>query len=117
MVASVHEFGAVGWGAGGSLSVHLRRLFFMLLVGSLGFVPMALSMSPDSEVQRPLASVVSGGLLTSTALTLFVLPLLYRAVMTWRERRYPVQAVRATAGEVSAGAESGPMRAYSGPTG
>ena len=117
MVASVHEIGAVGWGAGGSLSVHLLRLFFMLLVGSLGFVPMALSMSPGSEVQRPLATVVSGGLLTSTALTLFVLPLLYRALMTWRERRYPVQAVRATAGVVSAGAESGPMRAYSGPTG
>ncbi len=56
------------------------------LVASLGFVPMALSTSPGSEVQRPLASVVIGGLVTSTMLTLFVLPLLYRALSLWRER-------------------------------
>ena len=44
------------------------------LVASLGFVPMALSTSPGAEVQRPLATVVIGGLVTSTALTLLVLP-------------------------------------------
>jgi heavy metal efflux system protein len=65
----------------------LRPVIMTALVASLGFVPMALSTSPGSEVQRPLASVVIGGLVTSTALTLFVLPLLYRAVGLWRERR------------------------------
>jgi cobalt-zinc-cadmium resistance protein CzcA len=48
---------------------------------------MALSTSPGSEVQRPLATVVIGGLVTSTMLTLFVLPLLYRALSAWRVRR------------------------------
>jgi heavy metal efflux system protein len=47
------------------------------LVASLGFVPMALSTSPGAEVQRPLATVVIGGLITSTMLTLVVLPALY----------------------------------------
>jgi heavy metal efflux system protein len=48
------------------------------LVASLGFVPMALSTAPGAEVQRPLATVVIGGLFTSTLLTLLVLPVLYR---------------------------------------
>lgn len=56
----------------------LRPVLMTALVASLGFVPMALSTSPGSEVQRPLASVVIGGLVTSTFLTLFVLPVLYR---------------------------------------
>jgi cobalt-zinc-cadmium resistance protein CzcA len=58
----------------------LRPVLMTALVASLGFVPMALSTSPGSEVQRPLASVVIGGLVTSTILTLFVLPVLYRAL-------------------------------------
>ncbi|MBL0939213.1 MAG: efflux RND transporter permease subunit [Gemmatimonadaceae bacterium] len=62
----------------------LRPVLMTALVASLGFVPMALSTSPGSEVQRPLASVVIGGLVTSTLLTLFVLPVLY----TWLERRH-----------------------------
>ena len=53
------------------------------LVASLGFLPMALSNSAGAEVQRPLATVVIGGLVTSTALTLLVLPSLY----AWVERR------------------------------
>jgi cobalt-zinc-cadmium resistance protein CzcA len=57
------------------------------LVASLGFVPMALSTSAGAEVQRPLASVVIGGLVTSTILTLFVLPLAYRALTRWEEGR------------------------------
>ena len=48
------------------------------LVASLGFVPMALATGTGAEVQRPLATVVIGGLVTSTALTLLVLPALYR---------------------------------------
>jgi cobalt-zinc-cadmium resistance protein CzcA len=47
------------------------------LVAGLGFVPMALASSAGAEVQRPLATVVIGGLVTSTLLTLFVLPTLY----------------------------------------
>jgi len=49
-------------------------------VASFGFLPMALSTSTGAEVQRPLASVVIGGLVTSTALTLFLLPVLYEWV-------------------------------------
>ena len=47
------------------------------LVASLGLVPMALNVGTGSEVQRPLATVIIGGILTSTLLTLFVLPALY----------------------------------------
>jgi cobalt-zinc-cadmium resistance protein CzcA len=65
----------------------LRPVLMTALVASLGFVPMALSTSPGSEVQRPLASVVIGGLITSTVLTLFVLPVLYRALSQWQARR------------------------------
>ena len=64
----------------------LRLVLMTALVASLGFVPMALSTSPGNEVQRPLASVVIGGLVTSTFLTLFVLPALYLAWARWRER-------------------------------
>ena len=53
------------------------------LVASLGFLPMALSHGAGAEVQRPLATVVIGGLVTSTVLTLVVLP----AVYLWLERR------------------------------
>ena len=48
------------------------------LVAALGFVPMALATGTGAEVQRPLATVVIGGILSSTALTLLVLPVLYR---------------------------------------
>ena len=65
----------------------LRPVLMTALVASLGFVPMALSRSPGSEVQRPLASVVIGGLVTSTLLTLFVLPTLYLALMQWLRAR------------------------------
>ena len=50
------------------------------LVAALGFVPMALAHGRGAEVQRPLATVVIGGILSATALTLFVLPVLYRLV-------------------------------------
>ena len=66
----------------------LRPVLMTALVASLGFVPMALSTSPGSEVQRPLASVVIGGLMTSTVLTLFVLPVLYGWLETRREARH-----------------------------
>jgi heavy metal efflux system protein len=56
----------------------LRPVMITALVASLGFIPMALSTSRGAEVQRPLATVVIGGLITATLLTLYVLPLLYR---------------------------------------
>jgi cobalt-zinc-cadmium resistance protein CzcA len=55
----------------------LRPVLMTALVAAFGFIPMALSTSPGAEVQRPLATVVIGGLITSTFLTLFVLPTLY----------------------------------------
>jgi cobalt-zinc-cadmium resistance protein CzcA len=59
-------------------SQRLRPVLMTALVASLGFVPMALSDGFGAEVQRPLATVVVGGILSSTLLTLFVLPVLYR---------------------------------------
>ncbi|MEL4177989.1 efflux RND transporter permease subunit [Roseateles sp. PN1] len=61
----------------------LRPVLMTALVASLGFVPMALATGTGAEVQRPLATVVIGGILSSTALTLLVLPVLYR----WAHRR------------------------------
>ena len=58
----------------------LRPVLMTALVASLGFVPMALNTGIGSEVQRPLATVVIGGIISSTLLTLFVLPALYRLV-------------------------------------
>ncbi|MGE0101549.1 MAG: efflux RND transporter permease subunit [Blastocatellales bacterium] len=58
-------------------SSRLRPVLMTALVASLGFIPMALSTAPGAEVQRPLATVVIGGLITSTLLTLFVLPTIY----------------------------------------
>jgi len=58
-------------------SLRMRPVLMTALVASLGFVPMALSTSSGAEVQRPLATVVIGGLVTSTLLTLLVLPTLY----------------------------------------
>ncbi len=64
-------------------SDRLRPVLMTALVASLGFIPMALSQGTGAEVQRPLATVVIGGLITSTLLTLFVLPTVYQ----WIERR------------------------------
>jgi cobalt-zinc-cadmium resistance protein CzcA len=57
--------------------LRLRPVLMTALVASLGFLPMALSTAPGSEVQRPLASVVIGGLISATLLTLIVLPVVY----------------------------------------
>jgi cobalt-zinc-cadmium resistance protein CzcA len=56
----------------------LRPILMTALVASFGFVPMAFNIGTGSEVQRPLATVVIGGIVTSTALTLLLLPALYR---------------------------------------
>ncbi len=57
--------------------LRLRPVLMTALVASLGFTPMAFSTAPGSEVQRPLATVVIGGLITATLLTMFVLPVIY----------------------------------------
>lgn len=60
--------------------IRLRPVLMTALVASLGFVPMALNTGTGAEVQRPLATVVIGGIISSTLLTLFVLPVLYSLV-------------------------------------
>jgi cobalt-zinc-cadmium resistance protein CzcA len=62
----------------------LRPVLMTALVASLGFVPMAIATGPGAEVQRPLATVVIGGIISSTLLTLIVLPVLYRMVESRR---------------------------------
>jgi cobalt-zinc-cadmium resistance protein CzcA len=65
----------------------LRPVLMTALVASLGFIPMAFNSGPGSEVQRPLATVVIGGLITSTFLTLLVLPIIYYWVEEKREKK------------------------------
>lgn len=67
--------------------VRLRPVLMTAAVASLGFLPMALSNSGGAEVQRPLATVVIGGLITATFLTLVVLPVLYSWLAKWQESR------------------------------
>jgi heavy metal efflux system protein len=76
--------------------VRLRPVLMTAAVASLGFLPMALSESAGAEVQRPLATVVIGGLITATFLTLVVLPILY----AWLEKKKP----RKKGGEAKAAA-------------
>ncbi|MCS3394276.1 CusA/CzcA family heavy metal efflux RND transporter [Burkholderia thailandensis] len=73
----------------------LRPVLMTALVASLGFLPMAFATGTGAEVQRPLATVVIGGILSSTALTLLVLPVLYRVAHS--------ASLRATLGERLAG--------------
>jgi len=63
----------------------LRPVLMTALVASIGFIPVAVSEGVGAEVQRPLATVVIGGLVTSTLLTLFVVPTLYAWVARWRD--------------------------------
>jgi cobalt-zinc-cadmium resistance protein CzcA len=65
----------------------LRPVLMTAMVAALGFIPMAIATGPGAEVQRPLATVVIGGILSSTFLTLVLLPVLYRWVMSWQARR------------------------------
>lgn len=69
----------------------LRPVFLTGLVASLGFVPMAIAKSAGAEVQRPLATVVIGGLIVSTILTLIIIPVFYRLVnssASWKRQRW-----------------------------
>jgi cobalt-zinc-cadmium resistance protein CzcA len=89
MITFINELRAQGAGVEEAIVrgavTRLRPVLITALVASLGFVPMALATGTGAEVQRPLATVVIGGLLSSTALTLFVLPALYQLVAGSRD--------------------------------
>jgi heavy metal efflux system protein len=96
MVSFIRNLRDQGWRLDAAIRdgamTRLRPVLMTALVASLGFVPMAISTGTGAEVQRPLATVVIGGVLSSTFLTLLVLPLLYRLV-----HRHDQDAVRAVA--------------------
>ncbi|MGH9751758.1 MAG: efflux RND transporter permease subunit [Blastocatellia bacterium] len=71
--------------------IRLRPVLMTALVASLGFIPMAIATSAGAEVQRPLATVVIGGLVTSTLLTLLILPMLYGWFVRDEERNGPLK--------------------------
>jgi len=73
-----HEKGDLIYAVTEGAMVRLRPVLMTALVASLGFIPMALNTGTGAEVQRPLATVVIGGIISSTLLTLFVLPVLYQ---------------------------------------
>ena len=68
-------------------SQRLRPVLMTALVASLGFVPMAINSGAGAEVQRPLATVVIGGIISSTLLTLLVLPAIYRLMYYFSDRK------------------------------
>ena len=94
----------------GSLQ-RLRPVLITALVASLGFVPMAFSAGAGAEVQRPLATVVIGGILSSTFLTLFLLPMLYRWRWDWmkstRQRDPKLRAATVAVGAAGGASVSG----------
>jgi cobalt-zinc-cadmium resistance protein CzcA len=87
LVAYINQLRAAGRTLAESVregsEVRLRPVLMTALVASVGFIPMAVSTSAGAEVQRPLATTVIGGLISSTVLTLLVLPTVY----TWLEER------------------------------
>jgi heavy metal efflux system protein len=91
-----HEGAAIDEAVHRGSIARLRPVLMTALVAALGFVPMALATGTGSEVQRPLATVVIGGILSSTALTLLVLPVLYRLFHREGETLAPAQETRET---------------------
>jgi CBS domain containing-hemolysin-like protein len=83
--------GAFGGAVREGAQVRFRPVLMTALVASVGFIPMAVSHSAGAEVQRPLATVVIGGLVLSTVLTLLVLPTVY----AWIEERRLARESRA----------------------
>jgi cobalt-zinc-cadmium resistance protein CzcA len=96
LIAYINQLRAEGLGLTDAVregaTTRLRPVLMTALVASVGFIPMAISTSSGSEVQRPLATVVIGGLISATLLTLFVLPTVY----TWMESRVPANLVSRT---------------------
>jgi cobalt-zinc-cadmium resistance protein CzcA len=91
LVSAIRGRLAVGLGTAAAVKQaglsRLQPVLATAIVDVAGFIPMALSSGVGAEVQRPLATVVIGGMITSTALTLLVLPALYIAVDSWSTRR------------------------------
>ena len=91
LIAYMNQLRAAGTALRGAIreaaDTRLRPVLMTALVAGVGFLPMALSTSQGAEVQRPLATVVIGGLITSTLLTLLVLPATYEIVEAWWARR------------------------------
>ena len=81
LIAAVNRLREDGWDLRSAIlagaSTRLRPVLMTALVASFGFIPMALSHGAGAEIQRPLATVVIGGVITSTLLTLIVLPTIY----------------------------------------
>ena len=100
MISCVHELRRSGTALDAAITegtlTRLRPILMIALVASLGFLPMALNTGAGAEVQRPLATVVIGGILSSTLLTLVVLPVLYRLA----HRRDPTSSTMGADAEV-----------------
>ncbi len=109
MVSTIRQILAQGVGVRQAVLAaaeqRLRPVLMTALVASLGFIPMAFNTGIGSEVQRPLATVVIGGLISSTILTLFVLPTLFAALRV-RQRREPSPPERPAPGQAP-GSEPG----------
>ncbi|WP_122040318.1 efflux RND transporter permease subunit [Asaia bogorensis] len=97
LVSQIRDYRLTGMGAAEAAFAAAKARFRPVLatasVASLGFFPMAFSGSAGAEVERPLASVVIGGLITSTLLTLLVLPLLYARFFSREDASRPAQEV------------------------
>src|SRR5258705_12803501 len=92
LVSSINQLAKAGEPARdavlGGARRRLRPVLMTAFVASFGFIPMALATSTGAEVQRPLASVVIGGLFSSTVLTLFLLSVLYEWIFRMRGREW-----------------------------
>ena len=95
MVSSIRELWQTGMPMERAITegalTRLRPVLMIALVASLGFLPMALNTGTGAEVQRPLATVVIGGILSATLLTLVVLPALYRLAYSGTTRKESMQ--------------------------
>ena len=91
-------------------STRLRPVLMTALVASVGFIPMALSTGPGAEIQRPLATVVIGGLISATLLTLLVLPTVY----TWLEERWDARQRHHASSALPKGQSETPVAAFGG---
>ncbi len=91
MIAAINKLREDGMGLDEAIlegaGTRLKPVLMTALVASLGFLPMAVSTGAGSEIQRPLATVVIGGVVTSTLLTLIVLPTIYDLMEGWVSRR------------------------------
>ena len=91
LVATIRTYLGEGLQAGEAVvraaTIRLRPVLATAITDAAGFIPMAVSTGIGAEVQRPLATVVIGGVVTSTILTLFLLPLLYLTAIKWLEHK------------------------------